>query len=318
MFGDLPASYPQKISFLLIPGFSLFGLTAMLDPLRHANSSSEQELYSWELISEHGGLVSSSDSIKIMTDLSIREVNTCGTLIICAGYEPQGFTTSSILGFIRQQASHGADIGSQDTAIFITSSAGVMDGYRCTMHWENISSTAELFPKIELVQELLVVDRKRFSCPGALSGLDMMLHLIESQHGHELATAVADELIYTQKRSHTDPQRISLQKRLNTRNNNLLDAVLLMEQNIEEPLKISEIAEHLQITSRELERLFNHYLGCPPNAYYRAARLEHARWMLQQTSDSITNISIACGFNSLSHFTRSYQKHFRKKPSEER
>jgi len=318
MFGDLPSRFPQKISFLLIPNFSLFGLTAMLDPLRHANRSSGKELYSWELISEGGGLVDSSDSIQIMTDLSIREAGKCETLIICAATEPQDYTTPALLAFIRSQASHGANIGSQDTGVHITSAAGVMDGHRCTMHWENISSTAELFPKVELVQELFVVDRNRFSCPGALSGLDMMLHLIESQHGHDLATTVADELIYTHKRSHTDPQRLSLQKRLNTRNHNLLDAVHLMEQNIEEPLKIAEIAEHLNITNRELERLFRHYLDNSPNAYYRTIRLEHARWMLQQTADSITSISIACGFNSLSHFTRCYQKQFDKKPSSER
>lgn len=318
MFGDRPLSYPQKISFLLVPGFSLFGLTSMLDPLRHANRTSNRELYQWQLISEHGGLISSSDAIEIMSHVNIREVDKCETLIICAGYSPHEQITPAILGFIRQQASRGADIGSQDTAAHITAAAGVLDGYRATMHWENLQSTAKTYPKVHLVQELLVVDRKRFSCPGALSGLDMMLHLITTQHGNGLATTVADELVYTQKRAHTDPQRTSLQQRLDSRNPHLVEAVQLMELNIEEPLTIPELSKHLGISNRELERLFKHYLQQTPNAFYRGLRLDQARWMLQQTTDSVTGISVACGFSSLSHFTRCYQQKFNKNPSQER
>lgn len=318
MFGDRPKAYPQLIDFLLVPGFSLFGLTAMLDPLRHANRTSNRELYRWRLLSEQGGLVSSSDALEIMSHKGMREVDRVETLIVCAGNSPQDQLTPALLGFIRQQASFGADIGSQDTAAYITAAAGVLDGYRTTMHWENIASTKEAFPKVDLVQELFVVDRKRVSCSGALSGLDMMLHLITTQHGNGLATEVSDELIYTQQRGQSDPQRTSLPKRLDSRNPNLQEAVQLMELNLEEPLSIPEIAEHLNISDRELERLFRHYLQATPSAYYRNLRLDQARWMLQQSTDSVTNISVACGFVSLSHFSRCYQQRFNKKPSQER
>ncbi len=318
MFGDRPHSYPQRIGFLLVPGFSLFGLTAMLDPLRHANHSSNRELYRWQLISEQGGAVRSSDDLDIMSDTGIRDLSVCDTLIICSGYDPHARITPGLLGFIRKQASHGADIGCQDTGAYIAAAAGILDGYRATLHWENLDSTAEAYPRVDFVQELLVVDRGRFSCPGALSGLDMMLYLINTQHGNGLATTVSDELIYTHKRAHSDPQRTSLQKRLDSRNPRLLEAVQLMELNLEEPLRISDIAAQLQLSERELERLFRHYLQQTPSAYYRNLRLDQARWMLQQTSQSVTDISVACGFVSLSHFTRSYQQRFNKSPSRER
>ncbi|WP_116473945.1 GlxA family transcriptional regulator [Zobellella maritima] len=318
MFGDRPHSYPQRIGFLLVPGFSLFGLTAMLDPLRHANRLSDRELYQWHLISEQGGLVESSDGIEIKSHQSIRDASKYETLIVCAGDLPHKRITPGLLGFIRQQANLGVDIGSQDTASYITTKAGILNGYRTTMHWENLDSTAEAFPRVDFVQELLVVDRGRFSCPGALSGLDMMLYLIGTQHGNGLATMVADELIYTHKRAHSDPQRTSLQQRLDSRNPRLLEAVQLMELNLEEPLRIAEIAAQLQLSERELERLFRHYLQQTPSAYYRNLRLDQARWMLQQTSQSVTDISVACGFASLSHFTRSYRQRFNKNPSRER
>lgn len=318
MFGDSPKNGPQEIHFLLIPGFSLFGLTSMLDPLRHANRASNSNLYEWLLVSECGGLISSSDSIEIMTNAKVGDVNKCETLIICSGSDPQLYTSSALLGFIRQQNNYGADIGCQDTGSYIAAKAGVLDGYRATMHWENVESAAELFSKVTFVQELLVIDRKRFSCPGALSGLDMMLYLIEIQHGKGLATTVADELVYTHQRGHRDAQRSALQVRLNSRNGNLIEAVQLMEQNMEEPLLITELAKHIGISDRELERLFKSHLKQTPKSYYRQMRLEKARWMLQQTQDSVTSIALICGFASLSHFTRSYQQTFFKKPSQER
>lgn len=318
MFGDPSRTRVQKIHFLLLPGFSLFGLTSMLDPLRHANRTQGDALYEWQLISEQGGLISSSDSIEIMTHTHIKAVEKCETLIICSGSDPDLAISPALLGFIRQQSQFGADIGCQDTGAYIAAAAGILDGYRATMHWENHESTLEAFPQVTFVQELLVIDRKRFSCPGALSGLDMMLYLIRQQHGQELATLVADELVYTHQREHSEPQRRSLQIRLDSRNPHLIEAVQLMEKNIEEPLLIGELAAHLAISDRELERLFKRHLQQTPKAFYRQLRLEKARWMLQQTKDSVTAVATACGFVSLSHFTRCYQQQFSKLPSRER
>ncbi len=318
MFGEQPPSYPQEIIFLLVPGFSLFGLTSMLDPLRHANRASGKALYHWQLVSETGGMIKSSDNIEIMSDVSFKEIEKCETLIVCAGDSPHKKITTSLLAFIRQQVIYGADIGSQDGAAHITAAAGILDGYRTTMHWESLQTTAEAYPNVTFVQELLVIDRKRFSCPGALSGLDMMLHLITAQHGLEIATEAADELIHTQKRASGDSLRSSVQKRVDSRNPRLVSAIQLMECNLEEPLKIPEITKLVGISDRELERIFNHYLNETPSAYYRNLRLANARCMLQQSTNSITSISVACGFTSLSHFTRCYKQRFSKNPSQER
>ncbi|MGJ8645462.1 GlxA family transcriptional regulator [Marinomonas colpomeniae] len=310
---------PRKIHFLLTTGFSLFGLSSMLGPLRHANFINGLPLYEWELVSEFGGLVTSSDSIDIMTDVSIKDVDQCETLIICSGcHDPQTVSSPAVLSFIRQQSYFGSDIGCQDMGAHIAAAAGILDGYRAAVHWENHESTQALFPNVEFVQELLVIDRNLFSCPGGLSGLDMMLYLIRIQHDQQLATRVADELIYTHQRANAGPQRRSLQIRLDSRNKHLIEAVQLMERNIEEPLYISELAAHIGISGRELERLFKHHLQQTPKSFYRQLRLEKARNMLQQTKQSVTAISVACGFVSLSHFTRCYQQQFSKKPSQER
>ncbi|MEO9656137.1 GlxA family transcriptional regulator [Marinomonas sp.] len=309
----------RKIHFLLTAGTSLFGLSSMLGALRHANEVSGLSLYEWELVSEFGGLVKSSDGIDIMTGVSVQESENCETLIICAGCaDPTTVSTPAVLGFIRQQSSLGAFIGCQDMGAYIAAAAGVLDGYRATVHWQNHETTQALFPHVHFVQELLVIDRTFFSCPGGLSGLDMMLHLIDTHYDKNIISQVADEMIYTHDRDHTGPQRRSLQIRLDSRNKNLIEAVQLMERNIEEPLLVSELAEHIGISRRELERLFKRNLKQGPKSFYRQLRLEKARNMLQQTKETVTTISVACGFVSLSHFTRCYQQQYGKKPSQER
>lgn len=318
MFSPQSPDHPQLIHFLILPDFSLFGLTSMLAPLRHANQIAGKPLYQWQLISTHGGDVDTSDGIAIRSDLSLNDVDTAQCVIVCSGDNPERLADPSVLAFLRRQAAFGAHLGAQDTGAYILAAAGVLEGYRTTLHWQNLSSTIPLFPNVTFTQDLYVIDRTRFACSGAMAGLDMMLHLIKAQLGHELATQVGEALIYSNLREHHQPQRASLRKRLNSRNKHLIDAVQLMEGNIEEPLTIPDVAHYIGISERELERLFRQYLEVSPLSYYRQLRLNKARRLLQQSSDSVTKIAALCGFRSLSHFSRSYQQYFMKKPSEER
>lgn len=318
MFGDPPKQNPQHLSFLLLPGFSMIGVAAMVDPLRWANTITDQSLYTWEIISVSGEPVESSDQINLMADKSIDEVDKTEMLIVCAGFEPEAQLSRKLLGSVRRLAAMGVDIGAQDTGSYILAAAGLLDGYSATIHWENHDSYLEAFQRVNVVKELFEIDRNRFSCSGGLSGLDMMLHLVRQQHGGELACAISDELIYHQVREGGQSQRMSLQSRYGVSNHKLLETVENMQSRLENPASIPELADKVHISERELERLFQKYLSCTPVAFYRRLRLEKARLLLQQTSHSITNVAIRCGFGSTSHFSRSYRKHYGWPPKEER
>lgn len=319
MFEDIPLpDQPYRISFLLVPNCSLFGLTAMLAPLRHANRLSGRTLYYWELLSESGGEVPTADGLALTADRAIGEVESCRNLIVCSGEKPQNGYSSAVCGFLRRLANHGTSIGSQDTGAILLAEAGVLDGYQSTVHWENLDMAREHYPGVSFLAELFVIDRRRFACSGAMAGLDMMLYLVERQHGRQLATAVADALICSRARPHNDSQLSDLQYQLDSRNPNLINAVTLMRENIEDPLTIAQLALLVDVSERELERLFKRYLQHTPNAFYRNLRLERARSMLQQSRLSVTEVAMACGFASLSHFTRCYQKQYQRRPSDER
>lgn len=318
MFGDSPEQSPQRITFLLIPGFSMVGVSAMIDPLRWANHIQEKPLYRWEVVSLNGDSVAASNGLPLSTSRSLNDVETTDTLVVCAGFDPHCHESSSLFAGLRRLGLCGADIGGQDTGSHLLAAAGLLDGYRAAIHWENLSSFSEAFPRVKAVDEIFEVDRDRFSCSGGLSGLDMMLHLIQCQYGGDLARAVSDELIYSQRRQADHPQRLSVEARFGINNPKLVAAIKMMRRTLEEPVPIVALAREVHVSERELERLFRKFLSTTPATFYRNLRLDQSRLLLQQTARSITSVAVACGFTSVSHFSRCYQAKFGRSPSRDR
>jgi len=140
--------------------------------------------------------------------------------------------------------------------------------------------------------------------------MDMMLHRLRDDYGSDLATWVADQMVYTVPRVHSDAQRLSLKSRPEVRNPKLLMAMQVMENNIEDPLTPDEIADVVGLSTRQLERLFAKYLTISPKRHYLRIRLEKGRNLLRQTDLSVTDVCVACGFKSLSHFSKSYRANY--------
>lgn len=141
-----------------------------------------------------------------------------------------------------------------------------------------------------------------------------MLHLIGKQHGSDLAIEVADQMVYNAVREDTAAQRVSLQSRHGMRNEHQMRAIAIMKESIEEPASPSLIAEELGISTRQVERLFGRFLNSTPKHYFMEMRLNRAQNLLVQTEQSITEIAMACGFRSTSHFSKVFRRHFGKSP----
>jgi transcriptional regulator GlxA family with amidase domain len=196
--------------------------------------------------------------------------------------------------------------------------AGLLDGYRSTIHWENRAGMQADFPGLDIGQELFEIDRDRFTCAGGVAAADMMLSLIKRDHGEAISTAVTDQLIHHRIREASERQRIEIRTRLGVADPKLLRVISLMERSIEHPLSISEFAQSVALSNRQLERLFWKHLGYPPNRHYLKIRLEHANRLLRQTRLPILEVAMASGFNSASYFSQSYTEFFGHSPSAER
>ncbi|HAE02045.1 MAG TPA: GlxA family transcriptional regulator [Rhodospirillaceae bacterium] len=318
MFHLPPSNKTERIGFLLLPKFSMLAFSAMLDPLRMANWLSDKPLYEWVLISRDGGPVQAANGVSVGVDHSLASAQRLPTLIVVASYDHEKLATPDILALLRRWSSFGTALGALDNGTFILASAGLLDGYRATAHWEMLESHIEHFPRVAFTQDLFVVDRDRFTAAGGTSGLDMMLSLLRHRHGEDLATKAADEFVYSRIREPGDSQRLALRERLRGFHPRLIRAIEKMEAALEESRPMSDFADAAGISPRELERQFRKWLKTTPAAYYRGLRLDRSRHLLRQTDLPIIEIAFRSGFSSAAHFSRSFSGRFGHPPSAER
>ena len=235
-----------------------------------------------------------------------------------AGFEPLEFATPALEHWLRRLDHDGVTLGAIDTGSFVLAQAGLLDGYRLTLHWEAIDAFKESYPALAVTQELFEIDRRRITCAGGTASIDLMLDLISQAHGPELAIQVSEQFVLGRIRPRKDHQRMQIATRYGINNQKLVQVIGEMELHTEPPLSTLVLAQMIKVTRRQLERLFRLHLNDTPSNFYLGLRLEKARQLLRQSGMSVLEVSIACGFESPSYFTRSYRARFAKCPREDR
>ena len=306
------------IGFLMMPEYTLSTFSNAVSVLRMANRLSGRELYRYSVFSLDGEPVVSSAGLELRLDGSFSSVGDMNVLIVCGGYNVKNYCSKEINDILRSMAKKNIPLGGICTGSYVLAAAGLLDGDRSTIHWENIASMREQFPKLNISSSLFVIDRDRYTCSGGISSIDLMLNLVASIHGHQLVQQISEQFTCDRVRTEKDPQRAPLQYLIGASQPRLVDAVVLMEANIEEPLSLDEVADYVGISRRQLERLFNRYLHCAPSRYYLELRLSRARLLLLQTSIPVIDVAISCGFSTAPHFSKCYSDLYGKPPSNER
>jgi len=312
---------PRRFGFLLLNDFTLISLSSAVEPLRMANRIERKEVYTWGIISETGEAVSASDGLAISADHSIRDenlLNQFDVIIVCTGRRVENAGSKLVDRWLKLANQKGVALGAICTGSYVLARAGLLDGYRCSIHWENLAALSDAHQNIAVSRSVFTIDRNRYTSSGGTTPVDMMLHVIRAQCGPEVSAGVAEQFIYERVRRSDDKQRIPLKHLIGNRSGKLVVAVELMEANIKEPISQEELAEYVGLSRRQLQRLFQRHLLCAPSRYYLQLRLQRAKELLQQTNLSLVEISSLCGFVSTSHFSKSYKELFGHSPSNER
>ena len=315
--GDASAK-PKRFVFVLLDQFTLLCFAGALEALRIANRMHGKTIYTWMLAGEGGESVECSAGTEFKVNMDLSELEREDIVLVCGGIDVQASTTKRLLNWLRREARRGVTIGGLCTAGYSLARAGLLDGKRATIHWENQDSFSEEFEEVELTKSVFVVDGNRITTAGGTASIDLMLKLIAQDHGEDLANTVADQLIYSSIRTDQDTQRLSIPTRIGVRHPKLSQVIQMMENNIEEPIRPSILARDVGMSTRQLERLFRRYLDRSPKRYYMELRLQKARNLLMQTDMSVINVALACGFASPSHFSKCYRAHYDTTPYRER
>jgi transcriptional regulator GlxA family with amidase domain len=318
-------AYKRSIVFFLIPDFTMMAFATALEPLRAANRMLGYDAYRWRLSSVDGRPVSASNGVECAVGTSLEDERKLMTgpdrpsmVVVCGGLGIENFQNRTALAWLREEHNRGVAIGGLCTGAHVLARAGLLANRRCAIHWENLPGFQEAFPKVNVFADLFEVDSNIYTCAGGTASLDMMLKLIGDDFDDTLVNRVCEQFLTDRVRSPTDRQRLPLRARLGVQNSKVLTIIELMEANLTEPLSLVEVADHVGLSRRQIERLFRQEMGRSPARYYLEIRLDRARHLLLQSSLPVVEVAVACGFVSASHFSKCYRELYARSPQQER
>ena len=308
----------QHVGFLTLNNFSLIAFSNAIEILRMANYLLGEEVYQWSVITENGQPAQASNGLTFANSTKLNFDKMPDVLLACGGVDIQDAVNVDVIKLLTQASKHNIWLGGLCTGSYALAKAGLLDGYKCTIHWENMASLCELFPTIQFMEELFVIDRNRCTCAGGTAPLDLMLAFVAARFGKNLVAEISDQFMVVRARDSKDQQHIPVAARVGYSHKALVEVSALMEANIDEPLTLDDLARLAGLSQRHLQRMFRHTLNMTPMHYYLNLRLRRARALLLQTEMSIMSVTVACGFQSSCHFSKSYRTLFGYSPSMER
>jgi transcriptional regulator GlxA family with amidase domain len=306
------STQPLTLALLVLPHASILEVASTLDPLRSANRHLGREMYRWRVVTPNGQAVPLTCGIELPSSGPLAAAAGADALIVIAGFRQSEVATAPLIRDLARLAPRFAAMGGIDAGAWVLARAGLLNGFKATVHWEDLEDLSSAHSQIEVLPDRYVIDRTRFTAGGAAPAADMMLHLIGLRNGTSLARQVAASFI-TSPRPANEPQLKPTEAtpRLDTR---VAAAVAKIEANLDTPMPITAIAQDLNLSPRRLEQLFQENLGMPPAAYALSLRLQAARRMVTDTQHPLAEIALRCGFSSASNLSRAFRAKFGSSP----
>ena len=306
----------RVLTLLLVDGVSMMSIASAIEPLRSLNRLIDQEAWRWQLASLDGGVIVASNGIPLPTEPVDAILDKSDYFFVCGGLRIQSAVERRYHSVLRKVARQGIPVGSLSTGTYLLARAGLLDGYRCTIHWENRPALLEEFPNLMCTEKIYEIDRDRLTCSGGTAAMDLMLQLIVKRHGAELARRVANQFHHERIRDERDNQSGGRSERLASLPLSVRSAIRQMKQHIEDPISIAEIAQRSGMSARQIERLFNRHFEMSPARYYIAMRIDRAHELLLYSNRSILEVAVSTGFASTSHFAQWFRRLVGIKPSD--
>lgn len=301
------------MAVMVFPHASILEVASVLDPMRAANRHLGEEAYRWRVVSPDGRAVPLTCGIELPSSGTMAAAEGADVLMLIVGYRQEEVATGPFLRDLRRRAGRFRLVAGVDAGAWVMARAGLLDGYRATVHWEDLEDFAAAFPQMECLPDRFVIDRNRATAGGAAPAQDLMLHLIGARHGAPLARQVAASFLTTQRAGH-EPQVAPAQRdaRLDGR---VAEAIARMEARLDDPEPMATVARAVGLSPRRMESLFVQYLGETPGAYALGLRLQAARRMVTDTRHPLAEVALRTGFASPSTLSRAFSRRFGVAPS---
>jgi transcriptional regulator GlxA family with amidase domain len=306
-----------RFGIVLLPNFTLTAFSGFVDMLRLSADEgdySKPVRCSWSVIGETLAPVRASCGIQITPWESFENCGSFDYVVVVGGLLHSGPQASdATLRFIRDAAHGDTTLVGICTGVFALMRAGVLDGHRICVSWFHYWDFIERFPSADpaalVADRLFVIDRRRISCSGGRASIDVAAAILLRHFDHATVQKALRILLVgeLQKGSAPQPHPPGLEPAAHPK---VRRAILLIEQHIGRSLPIEELAHKLDLSPRQLERLFKTGTGKSPQAFAKQVRLRTAAWLLTSSDRTVADIASSCGFSDASHLGREFRKQF--------
>lgn len=293
----------KRIGFYLVNGFAMMSTAAAMEPLRAANLFADRQIYDIVALSHDGTPASSSLAASFPTQAISDQLPPFDLVFVVAGGNPVALRDQKLFAWLKRQDRQGVALGGISGGSAILARAGLLENRRFTVHWHHIDDLRQQSDSYLIERRLFIIDRNRYTCAGGTAPLDMMHAIIAAEHGTPFARRIADWFIQTEIRPSGAPQQTSTDARFGPLPNPVSEAIALMESHLGDPLDVAQLASLVDLSPRQLQRLFQTSLKQSVAQFYRKLRLDLARHLLEHTRLPLTEISQMAGFTAQSSFS---------------
>ncbi|MEP1352533.1 MAG: GlxA family transcriptional regulator [Tateyamaria sp.] len=308
-----------QLGFLIFPGFPMACLTSIIEPLRAANEIAGMHVFDWQVISESGSRTTSSARVVFEPDAKLQDVTTVEMLFLLGAPTSVFENAKQSNGTLRRLDRHGVILGAISGGVFPLVRSGVMDGYYCSVHWCYEAAFRSAFPDIDMTDDVIAMDGRRYTASGAASAFDLALRLIEDRLGADIAHEVACWFQHPTMRGEGVRQRIPMRPSAEPDLPKLVArAAALFADHVEHPISVADVARAVNVTPRQIERAFKKATGQSPTHYYRSIRMKAARQLVLYSKQSMQSIAQAVGYTSATPLLTHYRDAFGVSPQEDR
>lgn len=313
--------HARHLGFLILPGFPMACLTSAIEPLRAANEITGRQAFRWSVIGEGVGKVPSSADVVFEPDTGLAALPKLDHLILLSSPGGAFAAPAPAHAVLRRLARRGVRIGAVSGGVFPLARAGLLDGYRVAVHWCYDTAFRAEFPDIEASAAVIAIDRNRVTVAGSEAVFDLMLGLIRDDLGAEIMTEVACWFQHPVIRGEDVAQKTPAYRAERTQDTMpaaISTAIRMFSDHIEDPIQIADVADHLRLSLRQLDRSFQRFTGRSPLRYYRMLRMKRARQLVLYSDASLMAIALAVGYGSSTPLARHYAEEFGVSPRQDR
>ncbi|MFD0857849.1 GlxA family transcriptional regulator [Roseovarius aquimarinus] len=310
----IAAQVPLRVSYILVPGYSMLALSSAIEPLRSVNRLMGQTCYEWRVIAARKGPVEASNGLDVQAAFDLGDAPEADLTIVVASLGLEQYRSKPLERHLRALRGYGRMLGAVSNGTLLLAQADVIGTRNVTVHWETIERLTNQFPDLRVSADLYRIDDGLHTAAGGTASMDMMLDIIGDRQGRQIAAQVSEQFLHGPVRPSGEAQRNNVQWRYRLTDARLENAIRLMEENLARPVRIARLADIVGLSERQFERLFRSALQKSPSAFYMDLRLQAAYRSLVTTTSTLEEIAESMGFSSQGHFGRAFKAWCGKSP----